>query len=113
MTTATATSPPGHVFRDADGVRLEFIRHYDAPIADVWAALTDSERTARWIGSWTGDPASGVVRFTMDSAEDGAPGGDVRIVECVAPERLVLVMESPTVTGRCRRSSPRPAVRRR
>ena len=40
-------------------------RTFAAPIEDVWAAITEPERLARWIGTWTGDPASGRVRFAM------------------------------------------------
>src|SRR4029078_7277277 len=29
---------------------------FHAPIEDVWAAVTEPDRLARWIGTWTGDP---------------------------------------------------------
>ena len=61
----TVTSGLGEVLRDADGVRLQFIRTFDAPIADVWSAITDPERMQRWVGTWTGDAASGRVLFAM------------------------------------------------
>ena len=34
-------------------------RTFHAPIDDVWAAVTEPERLARWLGTWTGDPATG------------------------------------------------------
>ena len=40
-------------------------RTFRAPVEDVWAAVTEPERLARWIGTWTGDPASGSVDFRM------------------------------------------------
>src|SRR3990170_2940458 len=40
-------------------------RRFEAPIDAVWAAITEPERLARWIGTWTGDPASGAVDFRM------------------------------------------------
>lgn len=88
------TTPLGQVLRDSDGMRLEFVRTYDAPLAAVWSALTDPERTARWIGSWSGDPASGKVSLTM-SAEEGAPAEDVLVHECAPPTRLVVETATP------------------
>lgn len=32
---------------------LVFERTFHAPIEDVWAAVTESDRLARWIGVWT------------------------------------------------------------
>ena len=46
-------------------------REFRAPIEDVWAAVTEPERLARWIGTFSGDPASGQVAFRM-TAEEGA-----------------------------------------
>ncbi len=90
----TVTSPLGHVLRDEDGMRLEFVRTYDDPIADVWSALTDPDRTARWFGRWTGDPESGSVDVTM-AAEEGAPSQVVAILVCDPPHRLVVETGSP------------------
>ena len=61
-----------------------------APIADVWAAVTEPDRLARWIGTWAGDPTSGSVRFCMN-----AEGGDVaeetfEIRACEPPNRLIV-----------------------
>lgn len=70
-------------------MRLEFVRSYDDPIADVWSALSDPDRTARWFGRWTGDPASGSVDVTM-AAEEGAPSQAVAILVCDPPHRLVV-----------------------
>ena len=40
-------------------------RTFRAPVVDVWAAITEPERLERWIGTWTGDPASGSVLVRM------------------------------------------------
>lgn len=88
----TATSPLGQVLRDEQGLRLEFVRTYDSPAADVWSAVTDPERMARWFGTWTGDPATGTVLLKM--VEDSAPQ-DAKIVECVPPHRLAVEVLSP------------------
>lgn len=52
----TVTTPLGRVLRDEDGVRLEFVRTYGNPIDDVWSALTDPDRVARWIGTGPATP---------------------------------------------------------
>ena len=90
----TATSPTGRVVREGDAVRLEFVRRYDDAIGDVWSALTQPERVARWLGDWTGDPANGTVQLRM-TAEDAATAEDVVIVACEPPILLVVDMPSP------------------
>lgn len=91
--------PSGRVVRDGEGARLEFERTYDQPVVDVWAALTDPDRTARWFGPWSGDPASGSVQLVL--AAEGAPEPQtVAIVECAAPTRLVVDLPSPDGTWR-------------
>ena len=55
----------------------------------AWAAVTDPARTARWIGPWSGDPASGTVQLTM-TAEEGDPVDGVEVVTCEAPGLLVV-----------------------
>lgn len=90
----TATTPPGRVLRDAHGTRLEFIRTYDAPVEEVWSALTERERVAGWLGEWTGDPASGTVDLLM-TAEEGHTPEPLTIVECEPPTRLTVELPSP------------------
>jgi uncharacterized protein YndB with AHSA1/START domain len=84
----------GEVVRDADGVRLEFVRTYDAPAADVWSAVTDPERMERWIGRWTGDPASGQVQFEMPGP-DGATPQPVTIDACEPPTAFRATISTP------------------
>jgi len=80
----------GSISAIADGtgaVRMEDV--YDTSAEDLWSALTDPERLARWIGSVAGDLRVGGafhVRFT--SGWEG-PG---RVEICRQPERLLLVM---------------------
>jgi uncharacterized protein YndB with AHSA1/START domain len=89
--TSTAGDRRGEISTGPDGRRrLVFRRSWPDPAADVWAALTDPERSARWIGRYDGERAAGAEGpFTM-TAEDGAPVGRVRIEECAPPHRLVL-----------------------
>ena len=90
MSTA-ADDRRGAISTDPDGRRrLVFRRSWPDPAADVWAALTEPERSARWIGRYDGPVGAGAEGdFTM-TAEEGAPVGQVRIEECRPPHRLVV-----------------------
>lgn len=90
----TVTTPLGQVLRDEEGMRLEFVRTYDDPVDDVWSALTEPDRVARWIGIVSGDPATGTVEFVMSEDEGGTPE-TVTILECAPPTRLVLEVPTP------------------
>ena len=80
-------TPTGRVEeRDGKHVLVQ-TREFKAPIDDVWAAITESDRLARWIGSWTGDPASGSVQFQM-LFEGDHPGETMTIRVCEPPHRL-------------------------
>lgn len=80
----------GAVVREDGDVLLRFERRYDAPAADVWSALTDPDRLARWLGRWSGDPASGRVLLTM--TDEGAHPEPVTIDRCEPPTRLEVRM---------------------
>jgi uncharacterized protein YndB with AHSA1/START domain len=84
----------GQVLRDGDDVRLEFVRHYDASIDDVWSAVIDPDRMERWIGRWSGDPSTGTVGFTMTSEGVTEPQ-PVTIDACTPPRHLAVTMPSP------------------
>ena len=85
----------GTVTPEDDGrLRLEFRRSWPDPIEDVWSALTDPERTPRWIGAYEGDRAVGASgTFTMTHEEGEQVGQPVRIAECDPPRRLVVQFE--------------------
>ena len=65
-------------------------RRFRAPVDDVWAAVTEPERLARWIGTWSGDPASGVVQFRMTAEGEDVEAEPVTVHECDPPRRLAL-----------------------
>lgn len=74
---------------------LEIRRRYPDPIEDVWRALTESDRLARWFGSYTGTGRpGGTVELTVTGEVDA--GGEVAapvtvtVHECAAPHRLVV-----------------------
>ena len=82
-----SVEPTGRITTDGDRRVLTITREFRAPIEDVWASVTESDRLARWIGTWTGDPASGRVTFLM-TAEGATEPEDMEIRECVPPRLL-------------------------
>ena len=72
-------------------VRVEDV--YDTDVADLWSAITEPDRLARWIAVVEGDlRIGGVVQARFTSSWEG-PG---RIDVCDPPNRLVLTMEPGT-----------------
>ena len=82
----------GVVTTGADGrQRVEFRRSWPDAIEDVWAALTEPDRLARWIGVYEGERrAGGTGTFAMTQEEGEAAGQPTTIVECDPPRRLVI-----------------------
>ena len=71
---------------DRGTVRLE--DRFDTDIADVWSAITDPDRAARWIAVVSGDFRVGgelTASFTSDWQ------GPMRVEVCDAPHRLRLL----------------------
>ena len=65
--------------RLADGSALVVSRTFRAPIEDVWASVTEPDRTARWFGTWKGDAAPGRMIKVQMGFEDESPWLDKRI----------------------------------
>lgn len=85
-------SPTGHLVRLADRLTLHVDRTFQAPIEDVWAAITEPERLARWLGTWRGDPTEGRVMFRM-TFEEGDAEQEMEIRECRPPFRLAVTSQ--------------------
>jgi uncharacterized protein YndB with AHSA1/START domain len=92
------TNTPGSVrtlgtLHAADGkgiVRLE--DRFDTDIDDLWSALTDPDRLARWLGEVDGDLRRGGefrARFFASGWE-----GTCRVEVCEPPRRLLLLTRS-------------------
>ncbi|WP_033344176.1 SRPBCC family protein [Catenuloplanes japonicus] len=73
-----------------DGTDLILTRTFDLPIAELWAELTEPDRTARWFGTWTGDGAPGATIKVQMAYEEGKPWFDMRIDACEPERRLAL-----------------------
>jgi uncharacterized protein YndB with AHSA1/START domain len=76
--------------RSADGkgvVRME--GRYDTDIDDLWSALTEAQRLARWIAEVEGElRLGGTFRATFTSSWEGPARVDV----CEPPRRLLVTM---------------------
>jgi uncharacterized protein YndB with AHSA1/START domain len=82
--------PTGRLEATNEGRDLVLERSFRASIDDVWASITESERTARWFASWTGDAGPGkTIRYRLE-LEDGKPEGDMRIDACEPPHHLAV-----------------------
>jgi uncharacterized protein YndB with AHSA1/START domain len=77
--------------QSADGkgvVRME--DRFDTDIDDLWSALTDPRRLARWIGEVEGDlRPGGEYRFRFFASGSEGTG---RVEACEPPRRLLLTM---------------------
>jgi uncharacterized protein YndB with AHSA1/START domain len=72
-------------------VRVEDV--YDTDITDLWSAITEPHRLARWIATVEGDlKVGGTVQTRFTSTWEG-PG---RIDVCDPPRHLVVTMEPET-----------------
>ena len=77
------TNPPsGELVRTAEGDALVVTRTFRAPIEDVWASVTEPDRTARWFGTWKGDAAAGtkILSSRHDSNDNDLADG---LGECI------------------------------
>jgi uncharacterized protein YndB with AHSA1/START domain len=72
-------------------VRVEDV--YDTDIDDLWSAITEPDRLARWIATVEGElRVGGIVQTQFTSTWEG-PG---RIDVCEPPDHLVVTMEPGT-----------------
>jgi uncharacterized protein YndB with AHSA1/START domain len=81
--------PTGRIERVDGRLVLSLTRTFEAPIDDVWAAVTEPERLARWLGTWQGDPTTGRVSWRM-LFEGETDFHDMVIRECDPPRRLAV-----------------------
>jgi uncharacterized protein YndB with AHSA1/START domain len=86
--------PTGTIDHDGERRTLRLARTFSAPIEDVWASVTEPHRLERWIGTFTGDPATGKVTFRMTAEGEDAPEEDMVIRECDPPRRLAVTAQA-------------------
>ena len=80
--------PTGRVEKNANGIDLVLTRMLPLGLQEAWAALTEPESTARWIGRWEGTGAQGQTIKLQMGFEEGSSWSDVVIAECRAPNFL-------------------------
>ncbi|WP_216586126.1 SRPBCC family protein [Streptomyces brasiliscabiei] len=85
--------PTGKLVPTPTGHDLILTRTYRASADDVWASVTEPERTARWFGPWRGQAAPGGTIEVQMLFEDSAPWCPLRIDVCEAPRRLAVSTE--------------------
>ena len=73
---------------DDELIAVALRRDYPTDVEDVWDAITDPQRLARWFGPVTGDLREGGTFSVAGNAE-----GDV--LECAPPDRLVVTWGAP------------------
>ncbi|MTD14418.1 ATPase [Nakamurella sp. YIM 132087] len=79
-------TPTGRVI----GTDLVLTRQFAGPIEDVWASVTDPERTARWIGRWEGGTGAGSTGRLQLGFEESAPWSDFTITACEPPRHVAV-----------------------
>lgn len=68
-------------------------RSFEAGIESIWAELTESERTARWFGPWSGDGKPGGTISCRMVFEQGEPVSEMVVDACESPCHLALRAE--------------------
>ena len=89
----------GEITKTASGFRLEFERVLKTDPADLWAAVTDPVRLARWMNVFTGELTLGGTWNAL--LDDGAVYCSGTVTECDAPRSFVTswhaIEEQPTL----------------
>jgi uncharacterized protein YndB with AHSA1/START domain len=83
---------------DDELIAVQLRREYAAEVDDVWDAVTDPERLARWFARVSGDLREGGAFQVEGNAE-----GEIR--ECVPPTELAITWGSPLSVVRVRLST--------
>jgi len=90
MTADTSVLGSLHLVDGEGVVRME--DRFDTGIDDLWGALTDPDRLARWYGEVEGELSQG-GEFTVRIALAGERAG--RVEACEPPQHLLLEMRDP------------------
>ncbi|QNP66418.1 SRPBCC family protein [Streptomyces genisteinicus] len=88
-----APEPTGRLVPTPAGHDLILTRVHRAPVADVWASITEPQRTARWFGPWRGEAAPGRTIEVQLAFEESEPWCPLLIEACEPPRRLAVSME--------------------
>lgn len=86
------SAPTGKIVPTSDGVDIVLTRMISGSLQDVWASVTESDRTARWFGRWEGDARPGATIRVQLAFEEGLPWSVAQIESCEPPRRLGLAV---------------------
>lgn len=81
-------NPTGRLAHIDGHLTLMLDRIFPSPIEEVWHSVTNPVEMAKWIGTYTGNPASGGVKFRASAENDDAPWEYASILECTPPTRF-------------------------
>lgn len=81
--------------RVGDEEQVVWQRTVVAPLEDVWRTLTDPQRLETWIGTWSGDPASGRIEFRMTAEGEDAPAEPQLVEACEPPTHFRVRSDAP------------------
>ena len=90
---AASPQPSGKLLATDGGRDLVLTRSFGVAVEEIWAEVTEPERTARWFGPWTGDGEPGGTISCRMSFEQGEPGIEMTIDACERPRHLALHSE--------------------
>lgn len=76
-------------------LKLTMERHYDTTVWDLWDAVTDPDRLARWFASVNGDLREGGHCVVDFEDEDDAQTAAGQITKCRPPEELQVSWRCP------------------
>lgn len=79
----------GSVTEHGQMCELTLERRVTADAIAVWPFLSESRELGLWFATYVGDPDSGEVVLAM-TAEEGDATSAVEIIDCTAPEHLVV-----------------------
>ncbi len=73
---------------------LEYERVFDAGVREVWSMLTDPDMMRGWAGTWTGDPETGQVEFTLTGEGEPSLPVPYRLLRVDPPYGFAVAMVS-------------------
>jgi uncharacterized protein YndB with AHSA1/START domain len=82
--------PTARLLPTDGGSDLVFTRTFRASADDVWASVTEPDRTARWFGPWRGEAAPGATIEVQMAFEESPIWCEMRIDACDPPHRLAI-----------------------
>lgn len=91
---APMTLPTGVIQNRSGADAVVFTRTFHVPAQQVWAMISRSELTARWFGTFEGDPAEGHVMVSMNAEGDDNTTPIRYSVDRCEPPRLLQVSSS-------------------